>query len=88
MRVVVHGLLGSEEVTRECEWEEVQALMQDIQDHRPDWRAITVVHIEDFPRLMEGAVKLSDTPNILSTGTHSAGPSTKMDPSKLPHRMS
>lgn len=64
MRVVVHGLLGvsptgqSDEVSRECEWEDVPALLNELDTAKPSWMAITIVHLEDFPLFMTGAEKI------------------------------
>lgn len=62
----VHGLMTSkvhgrsEEISAECEdMDEVLTRIKELTDMRQDWQVITVLHIEDFPAIMEGAVLLT-----------------------------
>jgi hypothetical protein len=42
-------------VAREFDsWDEVPALMAEVEAKAPNWRLVTFCHVEDLPMLMEG----------------------------------
>ena len=35
-------------------FDDLPALFREIEEHQPDWQAITIIHVEDLPKFIEG----------------------------------
>lgn len=60
--VVIHALLGvengvTEEASVTCRMHEVPGFLKELDEKAPHWQAITIVHLEDHVKLLEGVAR-------------------------------